>query len=155
MTEIELDQKFNSLTILVNQLQKRREQDTLANTTKQVIMIVREVVSTMTAMYSVMKMIKQQLQNGTLTVSSQQTESTDEIDNETGLLSSELDQIKEWNNSQTAKVLFKGNDISTKRFNEIVGDHKNVCIVIKTNDNHSFGVFASKLNSIAVCVSPA
>ena len=143
-----MQQRMEHLYDFIKILENRRENETLACTTNKLVMIIRDVIDAMQDMNNEIQSLREQIQNQqpvVQMVEEKKEEVKEIIHEESGLPLDSFNQLQEWNNNKTAKVLYHSDSITTKKFNEIVGGHQNVCIVIKTKDNHIFGTFSSKL----------
>ena len=145
---MEIETKIKNLHNFVHRLENRRDNETLACTTNKVVLLLKDMVMTMQDMYTEIQTLKEQVNSQQpVIIQEEKAPQNDIIDEESGLPIDCLNQLKEWNNGKTAKVLCNSEVMTTKRFNEIVSGHQNVCIVIRTKDNHIFGTFSSKLKS--------
>ncbi|EDR25420.1 hypothetical protein EDI_002850 [Entamoeba dispar SAW760] len=148
-----MQQQIQNLNEFINRLENRRDNETIGCTTNKIILLLKDFIETFQESYFELKNTINLLQNQiTKNIQLEEKEINskkikEEIDNSSGLPSTSITTLMEWNNGKKAHILFNGPIPTPKTFNEIVSGHRNVSIVIRTKDDSIFGCYSSKLRS--------
>ncbi|KAL7721054.1 TLDc domain-containing protein [Entamoeba marina] len=149
-----MQSKFNAINQYITTLEKRRENETAYCTANKIIYLVKDVTQALQDMYSEFCSTTQQLQQQIQSIGTVQPQKVieevvveEELEPNSKLPISYVNQLKEWTTLKTFKVMYDGGVPTTKQFNQIVGGHYNITLVITTTDEAVFGTFSSKMRS--------
>ncbi|ELP83747.1 hypothetical protein EIN_469610 [Entamoeba invadens IP1] len=143
-----MEEQISKLGIFIDRLEHRRDNETLQCTTNKVVLFLKDLFDAFSSFYN-----EYQTQVAQLTKTIKEMtpippqQQIENVKVANSLSQDDFVELKKFTQKQSYKVLYTGDVPTTKRFNEIVGGHTNVSLVVTTKENITFGCHSTKLKT--------